>query len=122
MKHREATKTTDFNKSLKKLGIYGIVEYKYIDKNTFNMSKFESHQIPSGIAFQESGLVWKLSDADPREKPGDVLSLPPGMTYWIGLIFENTCYFIFLDRLLDYGKSSITKEKAKELATYIVNL
>ncbi len=125
MKHREASKTTDLNKSLSKIGIYGYVEYKQTTKNTFNLSNFESHQLPSLSACQDSGLVWKLSDADPRQKPCDTLSLPPGMTSWIGIIYDDCCCFIYLDRILllkDNGAKSITKEKSTELATYIVSI
>jgi hypothetical protein len=120
MKHREANKTTILNKALKTLGIYGYIEYKQTRANTFNLSHFEPHQIPSLEACQQSGLVWKLSDADPRQKPCDTLSLPPGMTSWIGIIFDDCCCFVYLDRILNF--KSITKDKAKELATYVVKL
>ncbi len=107
------------------MGIFGLVEYKQTTTNTFNLSSFEPHQLPSLTSFQNKGLVWKLSDADPRQKPADVISLPGGMTSWVGIIYPKKCCFIFLDRLLDYknsGKKSITLEKATELATYIVSL
>lgn len=120
MKHREAKKTTDLDKMLPKLGIYGAIEYKQTKGNTIRLTDFQPHQIPSLEAFQQSGLVWKLSDADPRQKPCDTLSLPPGMTSWVGLIYDDRCCFIFVDRIL--GLKSITKEQAQELATYVVIL
>jgi len=120
MKHREAKKTTDLDKMLQKLGIYGAIEYKQTKGNTIRLTDFQPHQIPSLTAFQESGLVWKLSDADPRQKPCDTLSLPPGMTSWVGLIYDDCCCFVYLDRIIEY--KSIAKDKAKELATYIINL
>ena len=120
MKHREAKKTTDLDKMLPKLGIYGLVEYKQTKTNRIRLTDFEPHQIPSAISFQESGIVWKLSDADPRQKPGDVFSIPPGMTAWVGLIYDDCCCFVFIDRILEH--KSITKDKAKELATYVVKL
>ncbi len=120
MKHREAKKTTDLDKMLPKLGIYGIVEYKQTTSNRIRITDFQPHQIPSLEAFQQSGLVWKLSDSDPRQKPGDTISIPPGMTSWVGLIYDDCCCFVFIDRILNL--KSITKEQAKELATYIVKV
>jgi len=124
MKHREAHKTTVLNKALQTMNIYGYIEYKQTKTSTFNLSNFEPHQLPSLEACQSNGLVWKISDADPRQKPCDTLSLPPGMTSWIGIIYDDCCCFLYLDRVLDYKlhNKSITKDKAKELATYVVKL
>lgn len=107
------------------MNIYGYIEYKQTKTNTFNLSNFEPHQLASLEACQSNGLVWKISDADPRQKPCDTLSLPPGMTSWVGIIYDDCCCFIFLDRLIlykDSGLKSIKKDKAKQLATYIVRL
>ena len=123
MKH-EARVTTIWNKYCRVSKTRGAFELKYTSSDKFYLSHFEEHQLSSLIAIANNGLVWKLSDADTREKPADVLSIPPLESYVV-ICFKNTFYMIDTEDILtlvESGVKSISKQEAEELSVKVINM
>lgn len=119
MKH-EASITPKIIKYIQQKKIYGMVEVKYAKGDTFYFSSFENQQVGSLIAGEMSGLVWKLSDADPRLKPCDIISLPPIDSY-VAIKFLKSVIFLrtpFIKRTINMGIKSISAISAREFAVY----
>jgi hypothetical protein len=120
----EARWQTIFNKYLREAKMFGFFELKQTDKKYFPLAKIEPHQYEGLQATEKSGLVWKLSDQDMRQKPCDTLCIPPLSSY-IVIKFPYAYYIIRIGeivKLRDSGAVSITLEHAKKVAEKIVVL
>jgi len=128
MKKPEAKWQTIWNQYLREMKergeMYGFYELKYAEGKTLPYSKIEIHQYDGLQATDKTGLVWKFSDEDSRQKPCDCVSIPPLRSY-IVIIFKNEYYVISIwdiVKLREDGGISITKEQAKSVAEKIVIL
>lgn len=127
MNKKEATYQTKFNQYLRLTGLRGYFELKYISKKVknFNYRLIEPHQIASLLAAQDTGFVFKLSDADPRIKPFDCISTPPLFSYVV-LIFESRCFIIAIDDFLrerdTTGAKSLSLDRSFDICTKTVFL
>lgn len=118
MKKKEAKWQTLWNQYLRETKIPGFFELKQTDKNSFPFSQLEIHQYEGLQATERSGLVWKLSDEDRRQKPCDAISVPPLPSYLV-IKFPDAYYMIPIAevvKLRESGVISITLEKANEIA------
>ena len=125
MKKREASFQTLFNKYLAKSDLQGYFELKQTGGNTYLFSSMPQHQFDSLWAAHETGLIYKLSDEDSREKPFDCIKMPGrlgGLPAFVAIYFRKfrTAVVINFD---DYfreartsGKKSMTLERASSLA------
>lgn len=119
---REAKITPEIEKYIRLKCIYGLIEVKQTRARTLNFSSFESHQLTNLIAAIDDGVIHKLSDADPRLKPGDIISLPPIMS-WVVIKFPSATYFIqtyHIQKLMRERAKGISEEIAKRISTYIL--
>ncbi len=128
MKKPEAKWQTLFNQYLremqKKGEMYGFYELKQTTKNSLPFSKIEIHQYDGLQATEKSGLVWKFSDNDMRQKVCDCVSVPPLPSY-IVIKFPDAYYVIRIRDIVlmrENGGISITQEQAKDIAERIVVL
>lgn len=122
MKH-EAKAQIVFNQYLREKRPYGYFELKHTDKDYFPFNKIELVQYEGLQAMEATGLVWKLSDQDSRQKPCDTFCAPPLPAY-IVIAFGPAFYFIRIAVIVEMresGKFSITLTEAKEFAEKIVN-
>ena len=78
---REAQDQILFNNYLRESDLTGFFEIKHSSTEYFNYCHFQPHQLKSLQALQKNGLVWKISDTDPRLKPCDCFSTPPLYSY-----------------------------------------
>lgn len=121
---KESSANTILNQYLREKKLYCFYELKVAKGNTFNFSKIEDNQDEGLPALAKEGMVWKWSDEDSRKKPCDGGCLPPLPAY---LVIKFKTLFIFIDyariiELKDQGVKSITRERARELSTKIVNV
>ena len=104
--------------------MFGFYELKQTIKDSFPFSKIEINQYDGLQATERSGLVWKLSDQDQRQKPCDTLSIPPLPSY-IVIKFPDGFYCIRIKEIVqlrDSGQIGITLAKAKEIAEKVIRL
>ena len=121
---REAKWQTIWNQYLRESKIPGFFELKQTSKNSLPFSTIEIHQYDGLQATERSGLVWKLSDEDRRQKPCDAISIPPLPSYLV-IKFPDAYYMIRINeivKLREEGGISITLEKAQEVAEKVVRL
>ena len=112
------------NQYLREKKMYGFFELKVTNLEYFSFSKIEIHQYDGLQATSKNGLVWKLSDADMRQKPCDCLSIPPLPSY-IVIKFKDGFYMVNINeivRLREGGAIAITKEQASRLAEKIIKV
>ncbi len=103
---------------------YGFFELKQTVKGSLPFSKIEIHQYDGLQATEVSGLIWKFSDDDMRQKPCDSVSIPPLPSYVV-IVFSGTYYMVRMKdivKLREEGGISITLEQAKMIAERIVVL
>lgn len=74
---REASITPAITAYIKIKSLTGLFEVKQTRLLRFNLNNFEPQQLESLMAAERSGLVWKISDADQRLKPCDIISVGP---------------------------------------------
>lgn len=121
MNKREADFQVVFNKYLRKKGLTGVFELKQTTGKTIRFNVVKEHQIEGLRAAQNSGFVWKLSDADIRMKPFDVIAAPPLRAY-IVIKFPGIFHVIPLDAYIAFrdsiGKSALTIGESCELAEH----
>ncbi len=128
MKKQEAKWQTIFNHYLKEMRekgeMFGYFELKQATKKSLPFSQIEIHQYDGLQATEKSGMTWKFSDDDGRQKPCDCANLPPLPSY-IVIKFPDAYYIIRIReivKLREEGSISITLEQAKEVAEKIVIL
>lgn len=104
--------------------IYGFFELKQTSKDSLPFSKIEIHQYDGLQATDKSGLIWKWSDDDMRQKPCDSASIPPLPSYVV-IKFPDAYYMIRIGeivKLREQGGISVTREQAEKIAERIVQL
>ena len=116
---------TKFAQYLLQTRKYFYYELKRASCGRFYYRDIAEHQINGLLSAQEHGLVWKLSDADPRQKPFDGFSAPP-MNAYVCIAFDTVVYAIPIQTLLaerdEFQQKSLRYHRARELAQYIVEL
>ncbi len=124
MKKKEAKWQTIWNQYLRETKIPGFFELKQTTKNSLPFSAIEIHQYDGLQATELSGLVWKLSDEDSRQKPCDAISIPPLPSYVV-IKFPDAYYMIRIGeivKLRENGGIGLTVEQAGEVAEKVVRL
>ncbi len=104
--------------------LYGYFELKQTMKNYFPFSKIEIHQYDGLQATEKSGLIWKFSDEDSRQKMCDCQCTPPLSSYVV-IKFPDAYYMVLINDIVqmrEAGHISITLEQAKTIAERIVVL
>ncbi len=104
--------------------IYGFFELKQTVKGSLPFNRIEIHQYDGLQATEKSGLIWKFSDEDSRQKPCDCESIPPLPSYVV-IVFSGTYYMVRIEeivRLREEGDISIRLEQAESIAERIVIL
>ncbi len=129
MKKLESKWQTVFNKYLRQRRaegrpLYGIFELKNTEIDSIPFNCLEDGQKEGLPAVEKEGLIWKLSDADPRLKPGDCISTPP-LTAYIVIKYPKKFIIIpiqtFFKEEKESERKSLTLERAEELAFKILN-
>lgn len=121
---REQKWNTILNQYLREKKFYCFYELKQTDLDTFTFSKIRKVQGDGLPALEKSGLVWKLSDEDSREKPCDGMSIPPLPSYLI-IKFKDGFYMIRYSEivhLMDLGIISVSRSLAEKLAEKIIKI
>lgn len=102
-----------------------IVETKHTRGNdSISFSEFRASQRNWGmIAIGNKGKMFKMSDMSPEHKPGDYFLI--GLQdYWIAIKYPKFFVVIDIEKYLEEEKrskrKSLTAERAKAIATYIV--
>ena len=124
MKKLEAAFQTEFKKILENnpdlFPSSAAFELKKTDGGTFNVKdwcKKQPHQLRSLLqAKSSSGIYFKLSDLDPREKPFDCILMrncPSYLVIWWNK--HNDFTMIASNNLLPYKEKSITYNEAQRL-------
>ena len=125
MTHKnEARWTTVFNQYLREKKLYGFFELKHTVLEYLPFSKIETVQYDGLQATAKSGLVWKLSDQDMREKPCDTLSIPPLPSYVV-IKFIDGFYLIDITdivKMREDGEIAISRSKAEQIAKKIIKV
>ena len=129
MRKAEARWQTIFNQFLRKQAgmhkMFGFYELKQTEENSIPFADLKVHQAEGLQAAENSGLVWKLSDADPRTKPFDCISVPPNPSYVV-IKFPDGFYifrtFVFLAEARDNKRKSLTVERANEIAERVIHI
>jgi len=125
MTHKnEARWTTVFNQYLREKKLYGFFELKHTVLEYLPFSKIEAVQYDGLQATAKSGLVWKLSDQDMREKPCDTLSIPPLPSYVV-IKFIDGFYLIDITdivKMREDGEIAISRSKAEQIAKKIIKV
>jgi hypothetical protein len=120
---REAKFQSIFNQYLRNKRLHGVFELKQTITDSLPFSALELHQKESLIASMTTGIIWKLSDQDQREKPFDVISSPPLTAYVVIKYPDFFCIIyapVFIKESQDSKRRSLTSERAKELAVVTV--
>lgn len=119
---REAKITPEIEKYLIAKKIYGLIEVKQTTTDIFHFNKFESHQFINLVSAISNGLLHKISDADPRLKPGDIIHLPP-LNSWVVIKFPECICFIMTRSIksqMDLGITRISVKQAREISAFIL--
>lgn len=124
LQQKESEAQITLNQYLRESKMPGFFELKVGEKDKFYFSKIEECQLEGLQATEKEGLVWKLSDMDPRQKPCDTLSIPPGPSYLV-IKFGSEFFFIRIKEIIKLKELShiaITRDQARELAEKIVEV
>lgn len=100
--------------------IYGNFELKQTTTDSILFSCLRDVQKKGLPKMEENGLAFKWSDADPREKPCDFLSIPPLPSYVV-IKYPGVFCMIRVDDFLEEEKKDIKKKslsvtRAKHIA------
>lgn len=103
----------------------GFYELKQTSNEYFYYRHFQKHQIMSLLIMRSNGLIWKLSDADPREKPCDCISIPPMPAY---VVVKYPRAFVMIE-IMDFVSDrdttklkALSYEHAIDIATKIIHV
>ncbi len=121
---KEAKWNTILNQYLREKKLYCFFELKQTVTESFALAKIERVQFEGLQATEKSGLVWKWSDQDQREKPCDGASIPPLPSYLV-IKFKDGFYMIRFNKIVelrDNGVVSISRTQAESLAERIIKL
>ncbi len=124
MSKKEAKWNTILNQYLREKKFYCYYELKQTDLDSFAFSKIRKVQGDGLPALEKSGLVWKLSDEDSREKPCDGMCTPPLPSYLV-IKFKDGFYMIRyseISRMRDLGIISVQRSVAEKLAEKIIKI
>lgn len=124
MNKLEAKENTRLNQYFREKRLYCYYELKVARGGTFQFSKIEDSQSGGLPALEKEGLVWKLSDADMRQKPCDGFCTPPLPAYLI-IKFGEEFHFVRFEKIIslrDSGRISIKKKESEEMADKIVKI
>lgn len=124
MNKYEAKYNTILNTYFREKKLHCYYELKATILDYFPFSKIEIHQYDGLQATEKSGLVWKFSDEDQRQKPCDGMSGPPLPSYLI-IKFEDGFYMIRIGEIVkmrENGEIAITKGRAEQIAEKIIKL
>lgn len=120
---REANFNVVFGRYLRATGMIGAFELKITKGNSIAFSALKDHQEHGLLAAQISGFIWKLSDADPREKPFDCISTGTIPSY-IVIKFPKMFCIIKIEAWIKERNHSTVKslslDRAKNIAMRIV--
>ena len=122
---KEAKWNTILNQYLREKRWYIYYELKQTKTNSFQFSKIRENQKDSLPALEKSGLVWKFSDEDSRQKMCDGQCTPPLPTYLIILFNKEEFCFVpqnEIAKLIKQGEVSISRSKAEELSDKIIKI
>lgn len=121
---REAPVTTKWGHFVKQTKHHCYYEVKQTRGTSFAFSSFEPHQIQSLLALEETGVTWKFSDQDQRQKPCDGACLPPLPAYVV-IRFPHVFVAIRIKKFVKYMektiKKSITLKEAMEISEKILH-
>lgn len=127
IKHEQKWQTL-FNTYLRekqsKNEMFGYYELKQTIKDFFPFAKIEKVQWDGLQATERSGLVWKWSDEDQRQKPCDCVSIPPLPSYLV-IKFPDGFYCIRIGEILklrDTGMIGITLDEARKRAEKVIHI
>jgi len=122
---REANFQTLFGQYVRKKKLYGNFELKQTTTSSLpvTIKGTLKRQTESLVTAQESGLFWKHSDADPREKPCDCSFIPPVDGYMV-IKYPGQFSIINVYDFISESKrvKSLTKKRAEEIAITTVYL
>ena len=122
---REASFQTIFNNYLREKKMDGVFELKQTRTDSIPFLALETHQRESLLAVEDNGFVWKLSDADPRQKPFDCFSIGICPAYVV-IRYPECFVMIRIDEFLQEERiserKSLTLQKAKDIAERICTL
>lgn len=121
---REAKVNTLLNQYLRETRMYCYYELKVATTTTFPFSKIEQNQDEGLAALSKSGLVWKISDEDSRQKPCDGFCAPPLPAYLVIKFGEKLCMVLYDEilRMKEEGDTFITEEEAISLSTKVIHI
>ena len=127
MTKHEAKWQTVFNKYLRETWpqTAGFYELKYTSTEFFSYKSFEDHQLASLLVMSNGGLVWKLSDSDPRKKPCDCISIPAMNAYVVikyPLAFVIIEINTFVSDMDDRGRKLLSYEHAQDIAFKVIRV
>lgn len=120
---READFQTQFNRYLRETKMIGAFELKQTKTYLLPFSALKEHQEHGLLAAQINGFVWKLSDADPREKPFDCIStgtIPAYVVIKYPKLFAIIKIEAFIKERNESVLKSLPRERAKEIATKVI--
>ena len=86
----------------------GYFELKVARADTFTFGRVEDHQYDGLQATEETGLFWKYSDADMRQKPCDCSCTPPLPSYLVIHYPNGYYYFIRIGEIVKLYESGAT--------------
>jgi hypothetical protein len=92
--------------------IAGLFEVKVVTSGNFSVNMVLKHQQKSLKGHEQAGTYWKISDSDPRKKPGDFM-VATGHS-WLVVYFVKTKYAYFCKATKVLGKNKIYTEKEIE--------
>lgn len=103
-------------------------ELKYSQGKPIPFNWVKPHQVQGLLDAKYDIIAWKYSDIDPRQKPFDssVLTGMPGYVI-LGYHPDKKIYYLidvddWVKELATSKRKSITKERAKEISTHVIEI
>lgn len=126
MQKREANFQTFFNRYVREKKLAGVFELKQTTEDSISFSDLKPHQREGLLAVEEGGFVWKLSDADPREKPFDMIATGL-MSAYVAVKFPGKMITVipiddFLQEESVSNRKSLTLARAIIIASKIIHM
>lgn len=123
---REANFQTFFNRYVREKKLAGVFELKQTTEDSIPFSDLQPHQREGLLAVEEGGFVWKLSDADPREKPFDMIATGL-MSAYVAVKFPGKMITVipiddFLQEESVSKRKSLTLVRATIIASKVIHM